>query len=273
MKTLSILSQRSFVVIWFVWMVYSGEQNIRRPSLPRLRQMRESFCVTKFPWSITTQYSRRFSLLTFVEPRILQLFLPKSAVSFALSYDTVHIFFIDRFGRKITLSGGASCKMSIEMPSLARMSSSELFSNVRISTGFKCRPFPKSFIPRRARSLAARSLMRHVIPLTLEVCIWATNACWFREVGFEVRIHCTRCSVGLQFLIITRNSVTNLALFWWREILSRILKELFLYQNRRDWEQLNFRKVFKRLKVCLANKMGECDHNWKLDFIVGGKVY
>ena len=45
---------------------------------------RDSFGVSKFPLSVTTQNSRRMNLVTFVEPCILGLFVPNSAVSFAL---------------------------------------------------------------------------------------------------------------------------------------------------------------------------------------------
>ena len=82
---------------------------------------RDKFGVAKFPRSVTTKHSRRFNLLTFVEPRILEVFVPNSAVSFALSSAIVHIFFKDRFGGKLGLLGGVSCRISIEIPSLASM--------------------------------------------------------------------------------------------------------------------------------------------------------
>ena len=126
-------------------------------------------------------------------------------------------------------------------------------------------------IQKKLQEWMNKSKVEFVIPLTTEEWIWAMNACWFREVRFEGGIHCIRWSVRLQFWIITSNSVTNVTLFYRRGILSRILRELFLYRNKRAWEQLNFRNIVKRMKIKLSNKKGEREHKWKLDFIVGDK--
>ena len=75
---------------------------------------RDSFGVANFPWSVTKQYSHRLHLLKFVEPFFLELFVANFAVSFALSTAIVRIFFIDRFGWKVTLSGGASGRIFLK---------------------------------------------------------------------------------------------------------------------------------------------------------------
>ena len=103
----SPLSRFGQIYCWFLRTKYPTAFRAKAEVIKR-----NSFSVTELPWSITTQYSRRLNLLTFVEPRILKLFVLNSVVSFALRRAIVHIYFIDRFRGKLILS---SCKMSIEM--------------------------------------------------------------------------------------------------------------------------------------------------------------
>ena len=143
MKTWSKLSQRSFVDIWSFWIFGSWESNIRT-KLP----WSQNFHVTKHPWSITAQISWCSKLLTPVKPCILELFVPKSAVSFTLSSAIVYNFVVDGFKGRVTLSGGSSGKESIERPghSLASMAS---FKNILqlsyLNEGFQSWPLPKGF--------------------------------------------------------------------------------------------------------------------------------
>ena len=124
----------------------------------------DSFVITKIPRSIATQHSCCLDFLAFVKPSFFELFITNSTISLTLGRAVLHIFFINWFGGKVTLSGGASRSISIEKPSFAS------FANFRIilhrshlNGGSGVGRSKNGSIARRARSFGADCVMWYLI--------------------------------------------------------------------------------------------------------------
>ena len=148
MKTLSKLSQRSFVESWSICNVGSWVSKVLRPSMPRLRHLSETaiqMLSNFFPRPIATQESRCFDLSAFVAPRIFELLVANFAISFFWAVLFTSSSQIDS-GGKVTLFGDASRSTLIVMPSFAGIDNFKMIFHRSISMGVLMLVVPKGVL-------------------------------------------------------------------------------------------------------------------------------
>ena len=165
-NTLSRFSQRAFVVTRSIWIFGSWEPNIRLPSIPKLRYVKET--------ALLSHYFQGFSPHSIPKSSIFwqwfnheffncSLRIQRSRSLWAVLFSTSASYMGS--GGRITLSGGSQRRISTEMPSLAIIANFSMIChrshrNAGSSVGFS----QKGSIPRSARSLVADCAMWYPWP-------------------------------------------------------------------------------------------------------------